>query len=67
MSKQFTYKKIQEIRELQIEEIKKQIPSITIDVLKLVEMRVQTLISAGLVDTDIKEEVNKPNHEDINS
>jgi len=56
----FTYKKIQEIRELQIEEIKKQLPiGITIDVLRLVEMRIQTLIMAGLFDTDIKKEIKR--------
>ncbi len=56
----FTYKKIQEIRELQIEEIKKQLPiGITLQVLDLVEKRVQTLIMAGLLDDDIKDEVGK--------
>jgi len=60
MAKEFTYKKIQEIRDLQIEEIKKQLPlGMTAEILRLVEMRVQTLIMAGLFDDDIRGEIKK--------
>ena len=58
----FTYKDIQEIRELQIEELKPVLPmGMTVEFFKLVEMRVQTLIMAGLFDEDIKKEVRKIN------
>jgi len=60
MATDFTYKKLQRIRELQLQEIKEQLPlGITIEVLCLVEKRVQTLIMAGLVFDDIKNEIKK--------
>jgi len=53
----YTYKKIQEMRSMLIEEIKQVFPTITCDVLILVEHRVQTAIMSGLFDKDIKDEV----------
>ena len=57
MSINYTYKKIQEMRAILIEEIKTQFPSITVEVLLLVEKRLQTAIMANLLDDDIKLEV----------
>lgn len=55
----YTYKKIQEMRESLIQEIKLIFPTVTCDVLRLVEMRIQTALMAGLFDDDIKKETNK--------
>lgn len=55
----YTYKKIQEMRESLIEEIKLIFPTVTCDVLRLVEMRIQTALMAGLFNDDIKKETNK--------
>jgi hypothetical protein len=57
MATNYTYKKIQEMRAILIEEIKTQFPAITVDVLMLVEQRLQTAVMGNLFDTDIKEEV----------
>ena len=55
MAKQYTYKKIQAMRDSMIEEMKASLPAgITIEHLKLVEMRIQTAIMAGLFDDDLK-------------
>jgi len=60
MAKTFSYKKLQQIRELQIEELRLMLPlGMTEEFLKLVEMRVQTLIMAGLFDDDIRGEIKK--------
>jgi len=60
MAKTFSYKKLQQIRELQIEELRLMLPlGMTVEFLKLVEMRVQTLIMAGLFDDDIRGEIKK--------
>lgn len=57
MAKIYNYKKIQEMRAILIEEIKQLFPIINIDVLNLVEKRLQTAIMSGLFDDDIKLEV----------
>jgi len=60
MAKTFSYKKLQQIRELQIEELRLMLPlGMTVEFFKLVEMRVQTLIMAGLFDDDIRGEIKK--------
>jgi len=60
MAKTFSYKKLQQIRELQIEELRIMLPlGMTVEFFKLVEMRVQTLIMAGLFDDDIRGEIKK--------
>ena len=47
------------MRESLIQEIKLIFPTVTCDVLRLVEMRIQTAIMAGLFDNDIDKEVKK--------
>jgi hypothetical protein len=51
--KEYTYKKIQLMRESLTEEAKLSFPSITVEVLILVEHRLQTAIMAGLFDDDV--------------
>lgn len=53
----YDYKKIQEMRERLVEEVKQIFPTVTVEVYKLVEMRLQTAIMAGLLNEDIKEEI----------
>lgn len=54
----YDYKKIQEMRAIIFEEMKESFGAgLNVEHLKLVEMRVQTAIMAGLVDSDIKKEV----------
>lgn len=55
--KEYNYKKIQEMRSMLIEEIKATFSIITVEVLALVEQRLQSAIMAGLLDSDIKQEV----------
>lgn len=58
MDKDYTYKKIQEMRSMIFEEMKELFgPKLDVEHVKLVEMRVQTAIMAGLFDEDIKAEV----------
>lgn len=45
-----SYNVIQEMRQTLIDELKPSYPTITIDVLKLVEMRLQTLVMAGVTN-----------------
>lgn len=59
MSINFDYKKIREIRALCIEEIASDITNLTTEHIKLAEMRVQTIIMAGLDETDIVKEKSK--------
>jgi hypothetical protein len=54
----YTYKKIQEMRGIIFEEMKEVFGDrLTVEHWKLVEIRVQTAIMAGLFDNDIKKEV----------
>lgn len=57
MAKTYDYKKIQEMRSMLMEEIKSTFYTSTVDVLMLVEQRLQSAIMAGLLDEDIKDEV----------
>ncbi len=50
------YKQIQLMRDLLIDELRPTFTSITVEHLKLVEMRLQTILMAGVTDTDIKGE-----------
>jgi hypothetical protein len=59
MANIYTYKKIQKLREMIVVELKQYFPIITLDFLKLVEQRLQTVIMAGLIDTDIVNDVPK--------
>lgn len=54
---EYNYKKIQEMRSMLMEEMKQTFPTLTVEVLMLVEQRLQSAIMAGLLDVDIKEEV----------
>lgn len=57
--KEYNYKKLQEMRALLIEEIKESFPTITVEVLMLVETRLHSAIMAGLFEDDIKKETDK--------
>lgn len=60
MAISYDYKKIQEMRGLLFEEMKQQFgPILNIEHLKLLEMRLQTAIMAGLMDQDIRKEKKK--------
>lgn len=48
MSTEISYNVIQEMRDVLIDEIRSSSPGITLEHLKLVEMRVQTLLMAGV-------------------
>ena len=48
MATELSYNIIQEMREVLIDEMRASNPSITLEHLKLVEMRVQTLLMAGI-------------------
>lgn len=57
------YKKIKLLREILIEEMKEEVgmSHITIDHMRLVEDRIQTLIMANVIDdVDIKKEIREP-------
>jgi len=57
------YKQIQELREAITEELLTSgaFPSVTIDMLKLVEARIQTIIMAGLDEKEVKQFSKKRN------
>lgn len=58
-----SYKQIMVLREVLIEELKQEIGTkyITIDLMRLIEQRVQTLIMAGLMDEKtIKRDIREP-------
>lgn len=57
---EYNYKKIAMLRELLIEELRSQFSTITVEGLKLVEMRLQSIIMAGgLTEDEVKTEVEK--------
>lgn len=64
---EISYNIIQEMRDNLIDELKASTPSITIDVLKLVEMRVQTALMAGVtnksLEASVRADKEKLNHE----
>lgn len=55
-SKNFNYKKIRKLRESLTEEVSAQTSILTVDHLKLIEMRVQTAIMADLDDDEVEKE-----------
>ncbi len=55
----YNYKQIQKMRATLFEEMKESFGIVNIEHHKLVEMRVQTAIMAGLVDQDIDKEKKK--------
>lgn len=59
MAKEYNYKQIQKMREALLEETKESFGLLNVEHHKLVEMRVQTAIMAGLIDNDIDKEKNK--------
>lgn len=66
MKAEYNYKKIQEMRAMLTEEVKLSFPTINAEILLLVEERLQTAIMAGLLDGDIKEEVDDTRVVDAN-
>ena len=56
MAKTFNYKKVQELRNLLTDEISNHSTVMTVEHLKLAEMRLQTAIMAGLDDRDVDKE-----------
>lgn len=59
MAKEYNYKQIQKMREALFQEMKDSFGVLTIEHFKLLEMRIQTAIMAGLIDQDIDKEKKK--------
>ena len=60
MAKTYNYEKLQKLRDLIISEMRESFPTMTTEHYMLVEMRLQSVIMAGLDDTDVKGKVRDP-------